>query len=702
MSFGTDLVGDAYTGSNAPVPDNDPMDCNGHGSHVAGIIAAQPNRYGFTGAAPDVTLGSYRVLGCEGHVQDDVLIAAYNKAFEDGANIISASIVSANGWTEEPWGVVVSRIVEQGVPCTVSAGNDGDHGLFYSSNAANAKQVTAVASFDNVVTPTLLYVSRYSVDGGDERQFGYAPATQNAWDVTMPVYATSLDATLVGDACNPLPDNTPDLSRSIVLIRRGGCLFVTKAGNAVAKGAKYILIYNNLDGAFSPDLAAAGAGVNAAGMVTGDVGATWVSAIKAGKTVTLSMVYPYRTESYMVTANNTLTGGALALMTSWGPTWEMDFKPQIGAPGGNILSTYPVAKGGYAVLSGTSMSCPITAGIIALISEVRGTLDPELITNLLSANGNPQLFNDGTRFHGRLAPAAQQGGGLVQAYDAAYATTMLEPSSLSFNDTDHFERELGFKLSNTGSTDITYQVTHVPATTMYTLASGSIYPMPFPNEAVEAYASLTFTEQQLTLRGGDQRTVGVVAQPPPGLDAKRLALWSGYIVVNGTDGTSLSLPYQGLTGSLHRATVLAADQTWMTTSNDTTHFVAVPANTTYTLPARGTAGARDVVPAVAVNLALGSRKLRVDVVPLTTCPPGNLTTEAWGRKTIGQPSYSPWLWNPRGVASYFWDGRLDSGAYAPEGRYRFVVRALRIYGDEGREEEWDVSEAPAFRIRYAK
>ncbi|CAG9953508.1 unnamed protein product, partial [Clonostachys rosea f. rosea IK726] len=58
VSFGADLVGDDYTGTNDPTPDDDPMDCVGHGTHVAGIIAAQENQYGFTGAAPGVELGS--------------------------------------------------------------------------------------------------------------------------------------------------------------------------------------------------------------------------------------------------------------------------------------------------------------------------------------------------------------------------------------------------------------------------------------------------------------------------------------------------------------------------------------------------------------------------------------------------------------------------------------------------------------------
>jgi hypothetical protein len=57
---------------------------------------------------------------------------------------------------------------------------------------------------------------------------------------TLPVFVTSNDTTVVDDACNPLPDDTPDLSKFIVLVRRGTCTFVgfqpTALINVVSEG----------------------------------------------------------------------------------------------------------------------------------------------------------------------------------------------------------------------------------------------------------------------------------------------------------------------------------------------------------------------------------------------------------------------------------------------------------------------------------
>ncbi|KAG6239410.1 hypothetical protein E4U47_006358 [Claviceps purpurea] len=318
ISFGHDFVGDDYIN----------------------------NTYGFTCTAPGVSLGAYRVFGCSGSGGNDVLIAAFNKAYQDGANIITASIGGSSGWAQDVWADAVSRIVDKGIPCVVSAGNEGDKGIFYASSPADGQHVSAIASFDNVQKPSILHLSKYQVDDGPEQSFGYVPPKlSNSWDgVNLPAWAH----------------------------------------NAIAKGAKYVLFYNDAPGvAFEVkfDAPAPGA-ISAASMVDAETGETFIKALKGGKRLTLKMVGPKNAELRILTANNTMSGGAVTF-SSWGPTFEMRSKPQYGAIGGTVLSTFPRAKGSYAVPSGTSMACPQAAGIIALIRQVRGAITPQEIEYLL-------------------------------------------------------------------------------------------------------------------------------------------------------------------------------------------------------------------------------------------------------------------------------------------------------------------------------
>lgn len=701
VSFGTDLVGDGYNGFNTPVPDPDPYDnCEGHGTHVSGIIAAQNNPYGFTGAAPDVTLGMYRVFGCGGSAGNDVLIAAYNQAYEDGADIITASIGGASGWTEDPWAVAVQRIVEAGVPCTVSAGNDGAEGQFYASTAANGKRVTAVASVDNIEAPSILLNATYSVNNGSEQSFGWTQGNPDAWgNVSLPLWSVNYNTSDPANACSPLPDDTPDLSDYAVLVRRGTCTFVQKVTNLAAKGARYIMFYNNAPGvtAVTADVE----GVLAIGMVSADVGARWISLLSNGSRVTLNMVDPDFASQFPSSTPNTATGGFLSTYTSWGPTYEVDVKPQFSSPGGLILSTYPLDLGAYAVLSGTSMACPLAAAVYALVSEVRGTFDPATLENVVSSTSNPNLFQDGRTASSFLAPVSQQGGGLIQAFDAAYATTLLSVSSLSFNDTDNFPGSGNFTLSNTGDDDVTFAISPVPAGTAYTLEPDSIYPQVFPNDFASSTATLTFESKSITIPGGSSSNINFDITLPEGLDTSRLPVYSGYIALNGSDGSSLSLPYLGVAGSMHSATVLDTENSYLTRSTDAT-YAPVAANTTFTLPAANTtAGNGTSYPAIAVSLALGTPLLRVDVQPVAQQGGYGNSSEVLGIRTLGNIYGFPEEYVPRGATVSSWDGLLDNGSVAPAGTYRLVVRALHIFGDAGDAGEYDVASSVPFTIRYA-
>ncbi|KAI9047550.1 hypothetical protein LZ554_008266 [Drepanopeziza brunnea f. sp. 'monogermtubi'] len=583
VSYGYDLVGDDFTGDNTPVPDDDPREtCRGHGTHVAGIIAAQPiagTPLGFTGVSPNVTLGVYRVFGCAGEATtSDVIIEATIRAYEDGSDIITASLGFASGWAQDAWAETVSRIVAAGVPCTVAAGNEaGKMGIFAASDASVGKGVFSLTSVANTQQPT----------------------------------------------------------------------------------------YN-------------------------------------GDTQTVS------------SPDDSVNGGFMSFFSSWGPTWELEMKPSFGAPGGNILSTYP--GGSYAVLSGTSMSTPFTAGVLALIAQVRGieTLrNPELLEILLSSTSNANMHHNslrGTNFPW-LGSVAQQGAGLIQAYDAAYLTTILDTSNIALNDSDNFVSEKTITITNTGSEAATYTFGHSSAISIFALYANSIFRESYMAETVEAFASLTFSPPSLSIPAGQKQSVSISFTAPDTGAPARLPVYSGFITINGTQGENLAVPYQGVAGSMLAATVMEpAQMFFFSVVNGDTVYEVLTADVTFVLPvppggtptlAPNLTNALEPgrLPGPLVVLVMGSPLLRAEIVPIGTCVDCEVH-DVLGLSSIGNTARMPTAYNSPTALTIPWDGQLNSGGYAPAGRYKIVVMALHIFGDATNVEHYDTWESPEFNIVY--
>ncbi|KAH6680632.1 peptidase S8/S53 domain-containing protein [Halenospora varia] len=153
VEAGYDLVGNDYIAGGLPIPDSDPMDCLGHGTHVAGIIASgDPD---LPGVAPKATLRSYKVFGCGDGAASDVVIAAILRAYEDGADIINLSLGSSQGFPDNPTALVNSKVQAAGIFVAVANGNSGERGPFFTSNAGNGFDVTAVGSIEQPATSNI-------------------------------------------------------------------------------------------------------------------------------------------------------------------------------------------------------------------------------------------------------------------------------------------------------------------------------------------------------------------------------------------------------------------------------------------------------------------------------------------------------------------------------------------------------------------
>lgn len=132
--------------------DGDPLDDFGHGTHVAGIVAANGV---LLGVAPDANLLAYKALDAGGFGLESTVIAALERAVdpdqnpitEDGAEVINLSLGSS-GAPDGPLSEAAEAAVAAGSVVVAAAGNSGAYATIGAP--ANAEHVIAVAASDNL------------------------------------------------------------------------------------------------------------------------------------------------------------------------------------------------------------------------------------------------------------------------------------------------------------------------------------------------------------------------------------------------------------------------------------------------------------------------------------------------------------------------------------------------------------------------
>ena len=177
---GYDFVGDAYDAdprspAYSPLrrPDNNPMDCNGHGSHAAGSVAGYGvNSDGSTftgpydedmsldtmrigpGLAPGAELYALRVFGCAGSTNVAALAIDWamdpnrDGVTDDHLDVVNLSLGSDYGQPDDGDTVVVNRAAELGISVVLSAGNAGDT-FDIGGSPGNAPRAITVAAFND-------------------------------------------------------------------------------------------------------------------------------------------------------------------------------------------------------------------------------------------------------------------------------------------------------------------------------------------------------------------------------------------------------------------------------------------------------------------------------------------------------------------------------------------------------------------------
>ena len=665
VAFGYDLVGDAFnadptSASYNPiaVPDDDPDDCNGHGTHVAGITGADGV---LTGVAPGVTFGAYRVFGCEGSTTADIMIEAMELALADDMDVLNMSIGSAFQWPQYPTAQAATRLVNKGVVVVTSTGNSGTSGLYAAGAPGLGAKVIATASFDN----SHVALSTFTISP-DNTAIGYAPATGAPLPPTSgtsPMARTGTSAS-TADACNSLPAGS--LTGHIALIRRGTCSFAIKSANAQAAGAIGVVLYNNVAGRFSPTVA--GAGIVIPVVAISDTEGVLIDNRLAAGPVDLTW-----TDQLGTFVNP--TGGLISSFSSYGLSPDLAVKPDIGAPGGLIFSTYPLESGAYATISGTSMASPHVAGAAALVLEARPNTNSQAMRGILQASADPKAWW-GNPALGFLDNVHRQGAGMVDIDDAILSTTKIEPSKIATGESEAGPYSTTLHIENNAGSDVTYDLGHTPA-----LSTGS---STFTPSFFLGNAGVTYGAASVLVPAGGTATVEVTITPATGPVG---GMYGGYLVLTPQGGgQTYRVPYAGFVGDYQSKQVLVptgSNFPWLARQVGTTFFNQAP-GAVFTMQGND-------IPYFLAHLDHQSRRLRIEIF-------------ATGGKNWHRAYEQEYLARNSTATSFFaypFDGTTVSGKKTwtvPNGTYYAVMSVLKANGDDANPAHWETWASPEFVI----
>ncbi|MGN1387923.1 MAG: S8 family serine peptidase [Bacillus sp. (in: firmicutes)] len=391
--------------------DDDPMETIGsplsatfHGTHVAGIIAANGQ---LRGVAPEANIYAYRALGPGGTGSTESVISAIDAAIRDKMDIINLSLGNSINGPDLPITLALNKAVEQGITAVVSSGNAGPNAWTVGSPGTSSQAISVGAS-----SPPLKTAYLQVGLGTNEKDILLhgIPGTVK-WRFTA--------FQQLADGGFGRLSELNEVKNKIAVVKRGKINMTEKVLNVQKQGGKAVIIMNNSD---APLMYALEAPVQ--------IPAVWM-AKKDGLFLTdflrshseQSMKIIYKEEADL-----------LASFSSRGPvtvSWEI--KPDIVAPGVAIESTIP---GGHLALAGTSMSAPHVTGAAALLKQAHPDWTPEQIKSALMSTAKHLRNKDGDFYK-----TYEQGAGRVQLHEAVDVDTFFYPSSLTLGLYDQKEGE---------------------------------------------------------------------------------------------------------------------------------------------------------------------------------------------------------------------------------------------------------------------
>lgn len=432
---GIDLVGTVYDSGSGdyskhiPVPDENPLDEGGHGSHVAGTVAGiGDGQQTYSGVAPDALLYAIKVFGADGSTGDAVVVAALefsadpnrDGVLDDQLDVVNMSLGSSYGNPHILYSEAIKNLVNGGTIVVASAGNEGNFDHIVGAPSTTDEAISVAASIDNAdhnwkfdavefVTPSTGSLFAEAVEG----------------PISMPVAeAGNVSGKLVfaGLADKDFSDELKaQIKGNVALIDRGLVTFAEKVLRAAEAGAIGVVVANSQPGnpfAMGGD----GKAKIPAIMISKSLGTTLKEQMKSG-----DVVLHFQTSQKIEKPEliDTLTD-----FSSKGPrSMDSVLKPEISSPGANVVSA-AMGQGDKGVkMSGTSMAGPHVAGVMALLKQAHPDLTPVELKSLLM--GHAKSIADDKKENYLLS---RQGAGRVQVDQSVAGKVVSDTTSLSFGE----------------------------------------------------------------------------------------------------------------------------------------------------------------------------------------------------------------------------------------------------------------------------
>lgn len=531
-----------------------------HGMHVAGIIGANcqnpkdiENSNGIKGVAPEAQLLAMKIFSnnpemnnaCEGDV-----IAAIEDSVAHGADVINMSISGSAGFQDPEDGQqkAIREAVKRGVMVIVAGGN-----AYYSTYPNKYEGVLdtgvigmpgiehdsiQVASYNNSIATCFVLNYNSTVENG---KIPYALTDFDIRELMGEHEVVDCGLGRVIKESNIDDFKGKDLKGKIALIKRGQCEFKDKKINAQERGALGVIIYN-----FDEDDTILDSTAFDKNVLIPSIFIKNSDGEKLKKVVSKGLKVSFKNE--LLERENDKKE-EISEFSSFGPTPNLDLKPDITGVGGNVWST--VNSNSYKSMSGTSMATPYTAGISALLLQHTNSLNLKFNNLRDRVRFNKALMMNTAQIqmnkkHNIPYSPRRQGAGLIDAENALKNKVIItykgEPSA-ALKVIDRIT-SIPIELKNYGEKSITYKI-EAPSgvlTEVDSISEG------VPHNIKLEGANIKFDKNEVTVNPGETAKVNATITLDNSVSKDRFI--EGFIKFIPKDSreATIGMPYMGFYG----------------------------------------------------------------------------------------------------------------------------------------------------------